>query len=305
MENQKTCTTCNQPKQLDEFVKDKNKADGHGCICLSCNRARLKLYRANNLEQSRAQSRKWNAANKDRLRETTVAWKQRMAERNRSNGPAVTEKKCPKCGATKSADQFYKSATTATGLNNRCKQCAAEDQSKWRAENPTLAEAKDARSWEKYRSRYQANYKKWISENREQRKLYRREHHAKRVANDANYRIGHAIRGRIFSALRGIRKSQPTERLIGCTFDELARHIEKQWEPWMSWRNWGFGDGMWHIDHIVPCAAFDLTSTDEQRCCFHYTNLRPLCSKKNREKWYHYDPSDLDALRKRVLCLNV
>jgi hypothetical protein len=41
--------------------------------------------------------------------------------------------------------------------------------------------------------------------------------------------------------------------------------------------NWGnHGKYGWHIDHIKPCASFDLTKPEHQRECFHYTNLQPL-----------------------------
>jgi len=57
----------------------------------------------------------------------------------------------------------------------------------------------------------------------------------------------------------------------------------------MSWDNYGTGyngKGMeqWHIDHIIPCASFDLSKPSEQKKCFHYTNLQPLWAKDNLRK---------------------
>jgi hypothetical protein len=40
----------------------------------------------------------------------------------------------------------------------------------------------------------------------------------------------------------------------------------------------------WHIDHIVPCASFNLMDVDEQKRCFHYTNLQALWAKANISK---------------------
>lgn len=299
----KTCTTCNQPKPIDEFVKDCNKTDGHGTLCLLCNRIRLKAYRAANWEKSNESSKRWNRANPDRVRAAAVARKQRLLALNVS-GPSVTEQRCPKCGITKSADQFYKAATNKSGLSGRCKDCSAEDQKRWRRENPELAAAKDARSWEKYRERYQENYKKWVNRNREHRKDYRNEKHSKRMASDPVYRMAMALRKRVHLGLHGIRKSASTEKLLGCTFYECRKHLEAQFEPWMDWKNFGDYEFGWQIDHIVPLAAFDLSKADDQRCCFHHTNLRPLRSKENREKWFQFNPVDLEALRKRVLCLS-
>jgi HNH endonuclease. len=56
----------------------------------------------------------------------------------------------------------------------------------------------------------------------------------------------------------------------------------------MSWDNYG-RDG-WHIDHIRPCASFDLTDPEQQRQCFHYTNLQPLWAADNIRKGAKWQP---------------
>lgn len=65
--------------------------------------------------------------------------------------------------------------------------------------------------------------------------------------------------------------------LIGCEIDYLLYHIQEQFNPGMTWDN--YGD--WHIDHIKPCANFDLSKPEEQRKCFNYTNLQPLWAEEN------------------------
>jgi hypothetical protein len=50
----------------------------------------------------------------------------------------------------------------------------------------------------------------------------------------------------------------------------------------MSWENYGYRG--WHLDHINPCAAFDLTIPEQQKRCFHYTNLQPMWWKQNIAK---------------------
>lgn len=67
-------------------------------------------------------------------------------------------------------------------------------------------------------------------------------------------------------------KSDRTFNLIGCSAANLKAHLEKQFHEGMSWENYG----RWHIDHIMPLAAFDLTSKDQQLKAWHFTNLQPL-----------------------------
>jgi hypothetical protein len=68
--------------------------------------------------------------------------------------------------------------------------------------------------------------------------------------------------------------------LIGCSPSDLKSHLEALFRPGMSWAN--YGRGGWEIDHIKPCASFDLTDPDQCRACFHYSNLRPLWFKDNQ-----------------------
>jgi hypothetical protein len=54
----------------------------------------------------------------------------------------------------------------------------------------------------------------------------------------------------------------------------------------MTWENHGRYTGnyneTWQIDHIIPIS--NGLSEEEVINLNHYTNLRPLCSKKNLEK---------------------
>ena len=41
---------------------------------------------------------------------------------------------------------------------------------------------------------------------------------------------------------------------------------------------------LWDIDHIVPCAYFDLSDIEQQKQCFHYLNQTPIWKSDNRKK---------------------
>ena len=61
--------------------------------------------------------------------------------------------------------------------------------------------------------------------------------------------------------------------LVGCTIDEFRLYVESLFFPEMTWENHG---DIWEIDHILPCASFDLTLLEEQKKCFHFSNHQPL-----------------------------
>lgn len=104
-----------------------------------------------------------------------------------------------------------------------------------------------------------------------------------RLANDSQFKISKNLRTRINNALNGKIKSASTLELLGCSIEFLKIHLEKQFKYGMSWTN--HTKNGWHIDHIKPCASFDLTLLDQQKACFHYSNLQPLWAKENLSKW--------------------
>lgn len=97
------------------------------------------------------------------------------------------------------------------------------------------------------------------------------------------FKITKTLRRRIYFAIRrnkGI-KSGTTTAMLGCSVAFLKERLETQFKRGMTWKNYG---RVWHIDHIRPCADFDLTKPEEQKKCFHWTNLQPLRSSENMRK---------------------
>ena len=74
--------------------------------------------------------------------------------------------------------------------------------------------------------------------------------------------------------------------LVGCSIPELRKRLTQQFLPGMTWDNYG----KWHIDHIRPCASFDLTDPEQQKQCFHYSNLQPLWAADNLRKGASINP---------------
>lgn len=120
----------------------------------------------------------------------------------------------------------------------------------------------------------------------------------KRYSMDSQYKTRLAIRNRLATAIRlqYSKKAYKTKELIGCSVAELMSHLESQFKPGMTWENHSHSG--WHIDHKIPCAAFDLTDPEQQKKCFHYTNLQPLWAKENLSKSGKFDVGAISSLRK-------
>jgi hypothetical protein len=134
--------------------------------------------------------------------------------------------------------------------------------------------------YKKTKSKRSTYHKKYYEEHYEKIKEWTRTYKNDRWNNDPNFRIRLICADRIRKVLKTKNKSKTTFELIGCTPAYLKEHIEKQFKHGMSWSN----HGEWHIDHIIPCASFDLTKIEEQKKCFHYSNLQPLWKHENLSK---------------------
>lgn len=202
--------------------------------------------------------------------------------------------KCSICEEEKDA--------TAFEVNRRqCNSCRKE-QNKIRKQNRSEEEIIKAR--EKGRE----SGKKWAKENPEKRDAiyarYRKTDKRKKVANewarrnikstleyrrnrynsDPVFNIAIKLRRRIYMALKTQEKikGSRTIDLLGCSFEDLKGYIETLFREGMTWEK--VSSGEIQLDHVLPCAFFDLTTREEQEKCFHFTNLQPLWKSENGEK---------------------
>lgn len=106
----------------------------------------------------------------------------------------------------------------------------------------------------------------------------------KKYRTSAHFQMAVKLRTRIKTALKKSHtvKSIPTETLLGCSISEAKVIFESKFTEGMTWEK--FLKGEIHIDHIVPCAAFDLSDPKQQRICFSIENIQPLWAVDNLRK---------------------
>jgi len=149
-------------------------------------------------------------------------------------------KLCSSCKQWISLNNFVKNKSKWDGLNHQCKSC--------------VSTYKSEEGFHKRNTIYVRGY------GRRRRKY------------DLNYRILNSLRSRLWHSIRNNQKYGSTLELIGCSVENLKHYLENKFADGMSWDNYG----KWHIDHIIPCASFDLSKPKEQKRCFNYKNLQPL-----------------------------
>jgi hypothetical protein len=105
----------------------------------------------------------------------------------------------------------------------------------------------------------------------------------KRWKTNPGNRVRSNLSVRLYAAIMGNSRGSKGVNLydvIGCTIEQLRSHLELQFSHGMTWQNYG----KWHVDHIIPCAAFDHTDKDQIKLCWNWQNLRPLWARRNLRK---------------------
>jgi ribosomal protein L20 len=272
-------------------------------------------------ESARLRSKAWYAANKgialDRQKAYRLAhpdlMKARSKTRYQANRDKILAKQKEHYATTKAHPR--KLLTSEERIEH-----AKRQRKEWCERNPDKVG-----KWEKeHPEEVKAIKKKWMDNNpgkrkevtaryrkanREKSKTYGRAYMARKRKEDPegekaklkawrqgnlNFKVSKALRGRVNCAIRKAlgsngKKCDHTMTLVGCTVKEVIVHIERQFRIGMTWDNWGNKEGFWNIDHIRPCASFDLRDHVQQRQCFHWTNIQPLWWRENMEKGNKWD----------------
>lgn len=201
---------------------------------------------------------------------------------------------CSCCKIEKTLDDYYEVKRKTPLVRNiktdnrkaMCKQCYKDRATRWSSEN---------------RDKRRAISKKYDDKTKELRaekiKIYKQQAHVKqrdkewRKENVTAYLRGRrasdplfAFKIRTRNLLRkafdrnGFTKRSKSNKILGCSWEELVKHIECQFTTGMSWDN----RGEWHIDHIIPLAT--ASCEDDIIRLNHFTNLRPLWAEDNLRK---------------------
>ena len=81
----KRCPTCRLVKPVADFSRHKGRADGLEGRCRPCHTAGVRASQKRYPERDRARHRRWNAANREKSRATTAAYRNAHPEKARDH----------------------------------------------------------------------------------------------------------------------------------------------------------------------------------------------------------------------------
>lgn len=187
-----------------------------------------------------------------------------------------------------------------------CDLCTKEKKNKYRKNNheKILASAKEYRNKNRNHinssrrgGTYRDSANKYASVNKhkilKQKSIYKKN----RWNTDPVFRIRETISTSIRRALKTIGSTKNNFSFleyVEWTTESLKKHIEQQFEPWMTWNNQGIFNSKtwddndpttwtWNLDHIIPQSDLPYINMEDDnfKKCWTLSNLRPYSSKQN------------------------
>jgi len=207
-------------------------------------------------------------------------------------------KTCRCCNCNLPIIDFYKNSSSKDGYHSNCKVCLKNKKQQFYISNKNNI-LQQKKQYYSNNPVLKKNYeKRYYQCNKEYRRQYLNKWHKL----NPNYhkktiqrQLAANLRSRIYNALHKQHKHGSVIDNLGCTINSFKIYLQLKFyrrfknNDIMSWNNYG---SEWHIDHIKPLSAFDLTNPDKFKKACHYSNLQPLWKEENlrkSSKWGHND----------------
>lgn len=264
--NVKICSKCGIEKDKSRFSKGKRFKDGLQSMCKDC----AKVYRENNRAAIASSKKSHYENNKD-----DILQYQKDYYQNNKDDIIIVQKEYRK--------------------NNKLK--IADHNSEYYKDNKSSIDLQHAEYYENNKERMTAIQKQYCENHKDEIDSYRREYYKNRAHNDLLFKIKRRVSSQVWHFLFKSGSSKNNKSIcdfLPYSIQELKEHLEKQFESWMNWnnygryvaKNWDDNDSStwkWQIDHIIPHSKFSYISmeNEEFKKCWALSNLRPYSAKQN------------------------
>jgi len=250
--NLKHCNKCDCDKEVSEFHRDGHKKDGLSTICKECSKANARNWVLNNWDKRQEYLERYYEENKEYIKSKSRKWRDDNLEYKRQWDREYSALHSEYL-AEQARLRYWENREDHL---NKCKQ--------YREENKEYLSQKS--------KEYQQNNKEKLAE-------HRREYEKERRKNDPNFRLKGILQSWIQRSVQD-KKSSRTIEILQYSPKDLKKRIEFQFEPGMTWDNYG----EWEIDHRIPMSYFFSKGEDRPHIINALSNLQPLWKEENRKK---------------------
>jgi hypothetical protein len=271
----KYCFCCGITKSKNEFSKNKCKKDGLATQCKSCSKKRREkdkeklkeyheIYRKNNKEKTLVYAKEYRENNKEKVKEYFSKIKDKRKEYDRLRYIELNKNKIKK---------------RKRGVSIQTKEEKLLKQKEY---------------YQKNKEKIQLKHKEYRERNREKTRKRSSEYEKIKKITDPSFKIKKLIRASFYVNLK-ISKIKKTDKFFKYTEIKLSDYIDHFKNNYPEEFLKITEKGKYHIDHIIPCSAYDLTNNNEIKKCWNPKNLRIIPAKENLKK---YDKIDYDLIKK-------
>lgn len=183
----------------------------------------------------------------------------------------INTKNCSVCRQILPLSSFNRWKLGKDGHQNSCRGCNQTYTKAWYHANAEYCKERTS---------------KWVSSNRAKyRSIQRKAQRSYRL--NPTVRLSQAVGCAVRRMIGKEKNGRKWNILLGYTSAVLKLHLEKQFQPGMTWENYG----EWQIDHIKPISLFKFSSFNdpEFKACWSLNNLQPLWVEDNISKSNNYD----------------
>jgi hypothetical protein len=216
---------------------------------------------------------------------------------------------CIKCNEEKElTEEFFRFRKETKNFRSYCLLCEMKQKSEYYFNNQAKMKAAQKIYAIEHANEIDAYQKQYSIDNKEKRKQYKIDHKQEQAEWFNNYqkekyysnpdfkfkRLAGICIWRALKKESASKNGKTFTKYVPYSMHEAVCHIEAQFEPWMTWENWGkynpktWDDNdqstwTWQLDHIIPQADLPYSSMEDEnfKKCWALENLRPLSAKQN------------------------
>jgi hypothetical protein len=197
-------------------------------------------------------------------------------------------KKCTKCEIYKDLSEFNKNKRYKDGIISICKKCKSKMNMSWAKNNPNKVKAIRDSHTLKHRDELNLKSRQWylnnpdkVKQGRNNNKTKRNQQRKERRKTDVKYRLIELCRHRQYLTLNGNIKSAHTIELIGCSIEFFKNYLFTKFHN--DYPKVALYLPACEMHHIVKCSDFNMSDPEQQRKCFHYTNVKLMLKADHRD----------------------